>query len=360
MPFGVIGTKYIDFPTTIDEAYLKSLQTRSGLELSDLVRLTDQAMGVLNSQFDDVLASLLSFTTEPQTGRRSVGRKYVRKGGEYTIPRAQYGESTEHMLPIDKYEITTGFTEDGLFEISREDFNQELQDVVDAWKMLYKGEAFTALFDPNPQRVAARSSVLSPKFAGSGTGDYAFSGTFPNGSDIPTDYTHYYRTSHANLLATIREMAAQLRRWHQPSYELVGTSNAIDAVVALGEDFIPVGETEIDPGQGVPSARLDPDVYLGKIKGTGVRVRHPEDQLGTTEHFAIYKTYGEFSAGNPLKWLYDDARGRDAYVRGREDYPLAESVVLQWFGIGVGDRVGATVAEINDTPGTYAEPSISF
>lgn len=355
--FGVIGTKYISFNPNVDAAYLRGLATASGLELTDLVRLTDQAMGALNGEMNEVLAQFMYLTTEREVGRRRIGRKFVQKGGEYTTARPQKGSSTSYMLPIDKYDIAFGFTEDGLHDITLEEFNAELQDMVDAWRSLYLGEGLLAFFDPNPVSIARGSDVKSPRFAGSGTGDLAYTGTFPNGTEIPAGYTHYHRLAAAGLYAGIQTMLGKLRRFHPAPYDLLGSGNAIDAITSLPE-FVPVAEQDVTPAAGEAVARLDPDVYLGTLPGR-IRVRAPMDALGDGSHFAIAKSYGAFNVRNPLAWTYDPKWGRDAYVRAKDDYPLAESVVLQRFGVGVGDRVGATIAQIAEA-GVYTPPAITF
>lgn len=358
MPRGVIDTQYVDFPSTVDELLLKSLETRSGYTLADLTRLADQAMTALNTNFDEDVASLISFTTNPKTGVNTIGRKSVKVGGERTIPRGQYVGKQQFQLPMEDYEITTGFTEKGLMGMSADDFNREMQAVVDAFKMLYKGMIYTTLFDPTPVAISEQSNVLSPRFAGSGTGAYAFQGNYPNGTPLPAGYTHYWRTSEANLWTTIRTMRYRLSRWHLAPFDLQGSETAIEKIVALDE-FVPVGEAGIDKGAGVATATLDPDVYLGQLPGR-IRVRHPQEQIGSTDHFTIYKTYGQIAQDNPLKWLFDPFFGREAYLRSRETYPLAESVAIQHFGIGVDDRVGATIAEINNSAGSYEPPVIGF
>lgn len=358
MPRGVIDTQYVDFPSTVDELLLKSLQTRSGYTLADLTRLTDQAMTALNQNLDENIASLISFTTNRNTGSHTVGRKFVTVGGERTIPRGQFVDKQEFQLPMEKYEITTGFTEEGLLNMSADDFTREMDAVVDAFNMLYMGVILTALFDPTPVAISERSAVLSPRFAGSGTGDYVFRGNFPNGTTVPDTYTHYWRTSEANLWTTIQEMRYRLSRWHMGPYDLLGSETAIEKIVAL-DAFVPVGEAGIDKGAGVATATLDPDVYLGQLPGR-IRVRHPQEQIGSTDHFTIYKSYGANAGDNPLKWLYDEFYGRGAYVRSRSSYPLADAVALQHFGVGVDDRVGATIAEISSSGGSYEQPEIGF
>ena len=358
MPFGVIDTQYIDYPSTVDELLLKSLETSSGYTLAQLTVLADQALSGLNSNLDEDLASLISHTTKATTGARTIGRKFVQVGGERTIPRSQYLDRAEFQLPMEKYEITTGFTEDGLMEMSAQDFSEEMQGVVDAWQMLYGGLIWTALFDPTPEPISSRSSVLSPKFAGSGTGDYAFTGTYPNGTALPPNYSHYWRTSVANLWTTIREMRARLAKWHTAPFDLVGSESAIEKIMALPE-FVPTGEVGIDKGAFATVATLDPDVYAGQLPGR-IRVRHGKEQIGSTDHFAIYKSYGALAGDNPLKWLYRELYGRGVYLRSRDTYPLAESVTIQYLGIGVDDRASATIAEINDTAGSYEQPDVMF
>jgi hypothetical protein len=357
--FGVIGTKHIDFKPIVDEAYLRGLSTASGLELTDLVRLTDQAMQNVNGEINEVLAQFISITSEPEMGRRRIGRKYVQKGGEYTTARSQKLTSTSYMLPIDKYEIGLGFTEDGLHEISLEAFNDELQAMVDAFGSLYLGEMLLAFFDPTPVSIARGSDIKSPRFAGSGTGDYAFTGSYPDGSDLPGGYTHYFRDTDANLGILLRTMVARIRKWHPAPYDLLATANVIDRITASTDlGFVSTAEMGVTVAQGQAVAQLDPDVYVGQLPGR-IRVRQPLEALGSGMHFAIAKSYGAFNAANPLRWLYDPKWGRDAYIRAKDDFPLAESVAIQRFGIGVGDRAGAVIGQVAPS-GAYTPPVITF
>lgn len=354
---GLIGTKYVRLNPIIDEAYLRGIETASGIPMASLVQRVDAAMDILNNEPDELIAQLAYYTDDPEVGQRRVGRRFVRRAGEYTIARPGFVGGTSYMLPIRKYNITTGFTEDGLFDITQAAFDRELDAMVEGWQMLYLGELLEAMFNPEPVPIARGSSILSPRFAGSGTGDYEFTGNYPNGTPLPGSYSHYFSTTVANLATSIATYTARLKKWHAAPFDLLGSANAIDSIVALA-DFVPASESGIQVGSGTSVALLDPDIYLGQLPGR-VRVRQPLDALGSGSHFAITKTYGNFDPRNPLAWLYNPQRGREAYVRGRDEYPLAESAVLQWYGIGVSDRAGAVVGEIKAS-GDYAAPTLTF
>lgn len=355
--FGVIGTKHIDSNPIFDEAYLRSLETASGLNLADLFRRVDEAMGGLNGEVDALIAPYIYFTDNPKLEPRRTGRKFVQRGGEYTTARPQKVNTVSFMMGQRKYEISTGFTEDGLHEITLDGFDNELNAMIEAWQMLYLGSALETWFNPTLQPIAKRSAVLAPKFAGSGSGNYVFTGPYPNGAALDGGYTHYFRVAVADLATALKTQTARFRKWHPAPYDLFGTENAIDAITALDE-FTWAAETGINPGTGERTAALDPDQYLGQLPGR-VRVHHPVEALGSGSHYTITKGYGLGDRRNPLAWLYDPKWGRAAYVRSKEDYPLAESVVIQRFGINVSNPVGAIVTQIAEA-GSYTAPTITF
>src|SRR4051812_14160839 len=117
MAFGLIDTSFIDWPANVDATYLRGLETRSGLALTDLARRLDAGLGAVNAGVDGLLASLLApptTSTFAQGGRTS--RMVAQKKSQYTLARPQQVERQATMLPISEYEIGLGFTEDGLME----------------------------------------------------------------------------------------------------------------------------------------------------------------------------------------------------------------------------------------------------
>lgn len=359
MPFGYVDTTYVDLPAGIDDDYLRGLQTRSGLSVAQMVQLVDEAMGAINAGADPLVADLTSFTDNPVAGSRGTSTKRVQRAGEYTLGRPQKSSRAGHMLPIGKFEMMLGFTEDGLEEISLTAFQQELDDMVAGFEQFYLGETLTRLFSPAEVAVDAGTTVTSPGFAGSGTGDNVFSGVYPDGSALPGGYTHYAVSTNAAIATAISTYTARLQRWHTPPFDLVGTSGAISLIEALS-GFVDAGSVLVRPGSGTDEALVDPNTYVGVLNGK-IRVRHPVIGLGSTNHLAIFKSYGAFDPRNPLAWRFDPLRGRDAFVRSRASYPLAEAIALQWLGVGVGDRASAVLIHADaSAPGVYAAPTITI
>jgi hypothetical protein len=358
MPFGIIDTTYVDLPAGIDDAYIRGLQTRSGLDFADMIQAVDAAMAAVNDGADPLVGAL-TFRTPNETGAvRGIGSKRVQRAGEYTFGRPQQGKRAGHMLPIGKWEVTTGFTEDGLDAITMEAFNQEMDDIVLAYQRFYLAEVLTRLFDPAEVQVDEGTNVLSPGFAGSGTGANVFSGTYPDGNALPGGYTHYAFTTIANLATAIATYTARLAKWHSAPFDMIGSESAIALVAAL-PTFVSSGSALVRPGINTAEALVDAELYLGVLNGN-IRVRHAEEGVGATSHLSIFKTYGDFDARNPLAWRWDPLKGQDAYVRSREIYPLAGAMAIQWLGFGVNDRAGAVNIFIDNAAVAYVAPTITL
>jgi hypothetical protein len=364
--FGILGTRYIETLPNIDAAYINGLQTRSGLELSNLFPRFDAAMGAINLGVDPLVAMLTFPTTSAVGKRRRVTRKVVQMGGEFTIPRSQVGRSAGHMLPIWKVEEAIGATEDGLHEMSLDAIDEELQDIVRSFGMYYRGVVLERLFSAAQVPVGRRTNVTSPGLAGSGTGDNVFSGIYPSGAALPGGYSHYYFTNAAGLMATIIAMRDRIKKWHRGPYDLLASPAALTAIRALssittyGADaFAPVSSALLNLALGERSANVDAGSYVGVIAGN-VRVMESVEELGSTSHFSIFKSYGDFNPDNPLAWRYDPSWGRDVFTRTRDAFPLADAVALQWLGIGVSDRTAATVALVDEAAIAYAAPTVTF
>jgi hypothetical protein len=276
------------------------------------------------------------------------------------MARPQRGESVASMLPITDLEIALGFTEKGLESISRQAFADEVNDIVKAIQLLYKVDVLERLFSIDEVPVDEGTSVVSPGFAGSGTGTNVFKGVFPDNTVVPGNYTHYVRGPQANLAANIKSLRDRLKRWGIPApYDMIPTTAAFDLIVADTANFVAAGSPLIRQGANATEAQVDATLYAGVYAGD-IRVRFPVLELGASTHLAIVKTYGAFDARNPLAWRYDPLVGRDAYVRSRELYPLANAQVMQKYGIGVANRVGAGLLEVAASGTTYANPTISY
>jgi len=160
----------------------------------------------------------------------------------------------------------------------------------------------------------------------------------------------------ADLKTTLRTLA----KFHgtKSGFEIQGSQNATDRLKGL-PSWVDAQAALVARSNANEYALVDPEVYAGVVYGN-VRVRLPIDDWSDTDsdyHFAIFKSYGAFDPRNPLAWRIDPMYGRGAYVRFRDVYPLANAVVVQRFGIGVMNRVGAALYNVKAS-GNYAAPTI--
>ena len=230
MAFGLIDTSFIDWPANVDATYLRGLQTRSGLRFADLAARLDAGMQQVNAGVDPILSLLLAPPTTAeyaQGGRTS--RMVATKRAEYTLARPQHVERQAHMLPIDEYEIALGFTEDGLMEISLDDFQAQVDAMVAGWDMLHRAEVLSRFFSDAEIPVGKGTTSTSPGFAGSGTGANVFNGLYPDNTALPGGYTHYFRDTVANFLAAVKTMRDRIKKWHPGPYDFIGSAARVAA-----------------------------------------------------------------------------------------------------------------------------------
>lgn len=361
MAFGLIDTTYIDFPPNIDVAYLRSLETRSGLRVADLAQRLDAALGTLNAGVDPVLASILAPPTSSIVARASRQDRFrIEKDDEYTVARPQFVKQRGHMLAIDTKTVGIGFTEDGLNDISLDSFDDNVRAMVDGWEAELRFDVLARLFDPSEISIDDVTTATSPGLAGSGTGDNQFVGTMPNGTVIdPTTYSHYLRDTTANRALVLNSAATILRKWRRGTLDLMGSEAFVAAVVALGEagGFYAASSALIRQGSGAAEALVDPADYVGVFKATSgdIRIRHGIPDI-SSDHAVVYRSGGQFSSDNPVVMRYDAQRGQDIIVRTREAFPLANAVSKAKYGFNINNRVGAVAIRIAAS-GNYTAPT---
>ncbi len=357
MANGRIDLQYIDLGN-LDQNYILGLQNRAGLSVADMLTALDAELGLANSGADPLVAELVYPTTSVEAGAPTETRGFeARKQGENTPGRPQQGtRSLNHMLPIDDWEISLGYTEPKLKDIKQAEFDAQNRGLRGAWEQLERRQTLTNLFRKDEIAVGVGTSVLSPGFAGSGSGGNVFQGVFPDGAVVPGGYSHYYRDTLANIAITTLTAVKQLRRWVRGPFDLIASQAVIDALAALAAPtFVAAGSLLVRPGQGTAEALVDAAIYVGVLHGD-IRVHQALTDF-TDGNWAIYKTYGAFNAANPLALRYDELVTRDIRVESRAMYPLADANTVRRFGIGVNNRIGAVLGSIG-TGSTYVPPAI--
>lgn len=362
MPYGFLDTRFIDLPAGIDEAYLRGLRTRAGVDFPAILRMLDQRLGALNTTLDPLVASLIYPTTDVMAESTPPVAFQIDERGEYTLARPQLADVGATMLPIRGYDVSMGFTEDGLELMSLSRIEVQVDSVLLGWRRLYRRKAFERLFSDLEMRVDIRTAATSPGFAGSGTGSNVFTPTtYPDGTAIPGGYTHYYRIAAAALAAGLLTVVQQIRKWNPPPYDLAAPQAMLDLITAINpgnptNGFVSAGSALVRQGTGLSEAMVDSATYLGVLFGD-VRVHMAITDFSSPD-IAIYKSYGNLDSRNPLAWRYDAVKGRAATVRSRSLYPLDQSVVRQDFGLGVNNRTAAALITVADS-GAYTPPTFN-
>lgn len=363
MAFGFLDTQYIDFPEGQTEARLRSMQTRAGLNVRNLVTRLDAALTALNQP--DPLISMLSYTTtKDRINAPLTGRKVWQRGAEYTPARPQRGvDGGGHLLPLYWGEMDMAFTERKLHKMLQDEFDDEVRSTVQAIRTGERADALERLFIPDEIPLDDDGNGASPGFAGSGTGTNVFRGELPGGLRTPNGYTHYGYTTEAGLEAALDQFIAQMSQWHRAPFDLISTPDVVAMIAKIdpGIKFVPAGSALVRPGSDQAEALVDPTVYTGVYDGV-LRIRHGDWQItegsGSTNAMAIVKTYGPNNAQNPLAYRYDDDYGNAFYVEDRALFPLTQAAILKPYAFGVSARVGAALISVGAGQATYTPPTI--
>lgn len=363
MPYGMLDTKYIDFPLGVDLAYLRGLRTKAGVTFPEVLREIDSRLAALNRNLDPLVASLIRVTTEELADTSAPAPFTIDERGEYTLARPQLVEGAMHPLPIRGYDVSLGFTEDGLEKMSRDRILLNVDSLLAGFRRLYRRMVLTRLFYDGEVRVAPETTMKSPGFAGSGIGDNVFSRPYSDGQPLPSNYSHYYAVDSSvpgDLKAKLKAGRNRMQRWQPGPFDLVGPESMIELVTAITgsgptDSFVSAGAQLVRPAQGDAEARVDADRYLGVLFGD-IRVQKPIDDTASP-NLALVKSFGNLDTRNPLAWRYDEQTGRNAILRYRSLYPLDQAVVKQDFGIGVNNRVAAALFYVANGATVYVAPA---
>lgn len=362
MPFGYLDTTYIDLPENIDEAYLRGLEMRSGLTMEEMLNLIDQRITAYNQTVPALVAMLITPTTEATVPGLGASPFEVHERGEYNVARGQQTEVLKHMLPLRGYDVSTDWTEDGLEEMSRQSIENQIDGIIMGLRNNAIRKTLTRLFSDAEVRVESNTTATSPGFAGSGTGENEIDGSYPDGRNLPADYTHYFvaDTDVADEFeSTVASAVSRLAEWHDPPFDMLAPGTLVSLVKGF-DSFTDAGSALVRRGTTESEAEVDATMYVGVISTDDGDVRVHRDFKRTSDpNASIFKTYGNLDPRNPLAWRYDEQKGRGAYLRSRSLFPLANAQVLQDYGVGVNDRTAAVLIRAASGATTYQDPSIS-
>lgn len=357
--FGFLDTQWIDLPAGIDLAYIEGLRTRAGVDFPRVLDEIDSRLGAFNENIDDFTASLITVTDQLFNEVVQPVPFDIEESGEYTLPRPQFADRPAvPMLPIRKYDVATGWTEDGLDAISLSGILLQVDSILLGMRLKARKEIIRRLFYSTEIRVDPKTTATNPGLAGSGTGTNVFAGYFPDGSAVPGGYTHYIRDVAGNRAASIKSVRDKIKKWFPGPYVMAGTQTFIDAVAADATNFVAAGSPLIRPASGVAEALVDTSTFLG-VYDKDIQVLRTVLTDFSGDYGIVYKTFGDFNPQNVLAWRFDPLYGREAYLRSRSMYPLSEAIVIHRYGVGTNNRVAAGIVQVAGSAGTYQDPTIA-
>lgn len=357
MAYGTHDFPFLDFGGQNINA-IASQTTGSGISFADILSAANAAMGE-TVNIDPVISSLVVDTDQEEAEPDYSAAFQLEYGSEYAVARPQRAEEAKHSLPIRRVDMASQFTEDFLDSASEMKIANHLQGIVTGYKNGFEAMALTALFDPAPMAITPGSASMSPKLVGYDVADpYYGKVVFPDGVTLAAPYSHYVVETPANLLAAIQTAVARVRR--RRSYggvvDIYPSVGAAELISALPE-FVPAGDALTRVASGEEEALVDPNVYIGVIKGTMVRVRQPLARIlddGDDVWFAVAAP----GVAAPIAWRYDAGRGKTPRLRSRSLFPLDYATCIAEAGFGIADRFSASVVMISATETDYAPPAI--
>ncbi|MDQ3540262.1 MAG: hypothetical protein M3440_06195 [Chloroflexota bacterium] len=361
MPVGTHDYAFLDFPESLPADRAAGMSTASGVPFASILRAASAAMGSITQNISPTAAALTVQTDQEDAGETFSNPFVVEYSREYSVALPQRGDKISHLLPVRKMDAATQFTEEFLDNVTDRQIAVSLDGLSNAFRRVPLTASLGVLFNPAAVPVNENSTTMSPKFIGYDTADPAYGRvSLADGTLVASPYTHYQRVDTAGLLAGIDAAIVKLQaRGETGPFDIFPSPNAATAIAGLAE-FISAGDAFVRPAMGDAEAMVDPNVYIGVLRGRDVRVRKPISEIiddTTNGTFALVKTYGANAAGNPIAWRFLPKYGLTPILRSRSLYPLEYATVIARWGFGVNNRFGAVLTRIA-AAGAYVAPQI--
>lgn len=355
--YGTHDFQFLDFGNQNINS-IANQSTAAGLSFADILGAANAAMAE-TVNIDPVIATLVVDTDQEEATPDYSAAFQLEYGSEYAVARPQLGQEVTHSLPIRRIDIASQFTEDFLDNASEIQIANHLQGIVTGYKNGYAAMVLDAFFNPAAVAVRPGSATMSPKFVGFTSDDpYYGEVVFPDGERLASPYSHYISETPTNLLAAIQTAASRVRRrrGYTGVIDIYPSEGAAADIAGLTE-FVSAGDALTRVASGEEEALVDPDTYIGVIKGTNIRVRQPISRIlddGDTYWFGVAAP--SFSA--PIAWRFDPRRGKTPKLRSRSLFPLDYATVIAEAGFGVNDRFAGAAVKISAGGGAYTPPTI--
>lgn len=359
--YGIVDSHFIDLPANIDARYLQTIQTADGVSFAELIPRINAALAAFNGRVDPLVAEFIQPpSTRVTIQGRGPGAFKVTRSSQHDPGRPQRpGKGFAHALPIFDNDVSMEWTEEGLRAMPSDLIVQEIEEALTGFNIAHRRDVLARLLDNAevPVDDVNGTTMVSPGFAGSGSGVNAFQPTlFPDLTAIPGGYSHYNVVAAAAIAAGLKAARDKQRKWNATGhFDVLGSEAFVNLITALGEagGFVRTERLNIRESANNSFAQIDAENYLGIFDGD-VWIRKPIADY-TEAHGVLWQPKGRLQANNPLAWRYNPIYGRGVYLRSRDLWPMSQATLKQKMGIGVADRTGAQLIMVANS-GPYAPP----
>lgn len=365
---GQRDTGQLVLPTGWDATELKNFQLNDGTTYAQVVAMMNAGLGALAAEMvsDPLWASLVSYTDQPELEYRIGTSNGFSLHTEYGRPDPKRGDTTGHMLPIQKFDRMLGWTYDYLLEARLSHIEADIADAIKDARDKWRVQILTRLLkrgDDSGVSKGLGTGGYSPGFAtDAGSTSVDFTPPAYGGTSFTSSHEHYVGISGGVFTkAVFTDAKDELREHgHEPPYDFaIGISD--EATVKGLTGFVPVAESLVITGAMQDVARLNGmatvngTYYIGTIEDFAVRVVR-----GLPQYYGFaWKSYGPNSARNPLKVRVGKGKQRPSVIAmpdpngGMGIVPLQNLMLQMEFGVGVSDRTNGTARYVNS--GTWAD-----
>lgn len=351
-----------------DAGQLNNFRLQDGISYTEVVANVAAALNALNAEIVNSpwVASLVSFTDQPETEYRQGQSNGFETHTEWARPDAKRAETVGHMLPLRKWDRFLGWTWDYLREARLTQIAADVADSISDARSLMRQRILARMLKRGDDSGAANGLGASGLSAGFATAAASTGVDFipPQYAGVAFDSNHEHYVSIAGgafTAAVFTDAKDELREHgHEPPYEF--SIGPVDEATVRGlTGFVPAPAVGVIYGNAQNLAAVAPEAdsvgsyLIGVLNDFRVRVIS-----GIPQYYGFgYKSYGPRSQRNPLKVRVPKGNSLPAFVAmtdpraGSGAFPLQNLMLFSEFGVGVGDRTAATPRYVNNA--TWAD-----
>lgn len=360
-------------PAGIDGAKIAQWLLADSTTFQAFVNQLSLALGAVNAEFRSKWGDLFSLTEELSLEYPDGGS--VTELPEITdidIPDMMRGETSGHMIDLKSYGGAVGGTWKYFQRARRAQIDSDIRTIVDRGRWRFEKALMTRLFTNTENAVGTGYDV--PFVRGTG-GNIDFTPPAYSGQSFLSTHDHFvgFDSTTLDLEDLLEGLAETLEEHgHSAPFRAIVSRADVAAYQALPKyiKYTAPMIAVIDRGGAtsgnqyfVRGTPMVSDGIFGHYDSAYGLIELKAISRVTTGYAAMYKSYGELNAKNPLKVRVDPSAGFGFYIvpeaSGNDQWPVKRVILPFEFGISVGeDRTNGAVGLLV-SGGAWANGTIS-